>query len=43
MLIDSNGPITVTFLNYGAMLLSFKAPDRNGVVEVTTVVVCGYF
>lgn len=43
MFINSNGLITVAFLNYGAMLLSFKAPDRNGVIEVTTVVICGYF
>ena len=34
----SNGTLTASFLNYGATLLSFTAPDRNGVVEVGVAV-----
>lgn len=35
---NSNGTLTASFLNYGATLLSFTAPDRNGVVEVFVAV-----
>ena len=35
---DSNGTLTASFLNYGATLLSFTAPDRSGVVEVGVAV-----
>lgn len=34
----SNGTLTASFLNYGATLFSFTAPDRNGVVEVGVTV-----
>lgn len=33
---NRNGTLTASFLNYGATLLSFTAPDRNGTVEVAT-------
>lgn len=33
-LIHSNGFLTVTFINYGATLVSCTCPDKRGVVEV---------
>ena len=33
----SNGYVTAVFLNYGATLISFSSPDRQGNVEELTM------